>query len=100
MRKLQNVHFLKSKRYRQTFKKQEGLTMKETEIKEKETNNEPESMAPYVNEKVKYYLVALVVILCIITVFCVIFGSEKKNSDETSELPTMETVVLTDTVNT
>ncbi len=74
--------------------------MKETEIKEKETNNEPESMAPYVNEKVKYYLVALVAILCIITVFCVIFGSEKKNNDETGAEPAKNTVILTDTVNT
>lgn len=74
--------------------------MKETEIKEKETNNEPESMAPYVNEKVKYYLVALVVILCIITVFCVIFGSEKENNGKTGAVPTRYTVVSADTVNT
>ena len=58
--------------------------MNSNEIKEKETQEENVSMAPYVNEKLKYWLIAVVAILCIVTALFVVLTpetEEKNNSD-------------------
>lgn len=76
-------------------------TMNSNEIKERETQEENVSMAPYVNEKVKYVIVAVVIILCIITALCVVFGSktEKKQENKESE-PTQTAILLQEGINT
>lgn len=48
-----------------------------TEIKEN-TEEETPSMAPYVNEKLKYWLIGLIVLLCIITAVAVVLTPEER----------------------
>lgn len=72
------------------------------EVKNEEvTEEETVSLAPYVNEKLKYYLFAVVIILCIIAALAVAFSPEaKKNRENKKAEPTQTAIVLSDSTNT
>lgn len=72
------------------------------EIKDKESLTEENiSLAPYVNEKLKYCLIAGVIILCIIAALAVVFSPEaRKNREEKETKPTHTAVVYTNLINT
>lgn len=65
------------------------------------TEEENVSLAPYVNEKLKYYLFAVVIILCIIAALAVALSPEaKKNRENKKAEPTQTAIVLIDSINT
>ncbi len=72
------------------------------EIKDKESLTEENvSLAPYVNEKLKYCLIAGVIILCIIAALAVVFSPEaRKNREEKEAEPTHTAVVYDKLINT
>ena len=72
------------------------------EIKDKESLTEENiSLAPYVNEKLKYCLIAGVIILCIIAALAVVFSPEaRKNREEKKTEPTHTAVVYDNLINT
>lgn len=72
------------------------------EVKNEEvTEEETVSLAPYVNEKLKYYLFAVVIILCIIAALAVALSPEaKKNRENKKAEPTHTAIVLVDSINT
>ena len=72
------------------------------EIKDKESLTEENiSLAPYVNEKLKYCLIAGVIILCIIAALAVVFSPEaRKNREEKETEPIHATVVYDNLINT
>ena len=72
------------------------------EIKDKESLTEENvSLAPYVNEKLKYCLIAGVIILCIIAALAVVFSPEaRKNREEKETEPTHTAVVYDNLINT
>lgn len=69
-----------------------------TDIKKTKTNiPEPEEekpIEPYVNEKLKYYLIAAVAVLCIITALVVVFSPEAKKQREKRTQSTVNITVL------
>ncbi len=71
-------------------------------IKDKESLTEENiSLSPYVNEKLKYCLIAGVVILCIIAALAVVFSPEaRKNREEKETEPTHTAVVYDNLINT
>ena len=72
------------------------------EIKDKESLSEENvSLAPYVNEKLKYCLIAGVIVLCIIAALAVVFSPEaRKNREEKETEPTHTAVVYDNLKNT
>lgn len=74
----------------------------DNEIKDKESLTEENiSLAPYVNEKLKYCLIAGVIILCIIAALAVVFSPEaRKNREEKETEPTHTAVVYDNLINT
>lgn len=66
------------------------LNKTKTNIPEPE---EEKPIEPYVNPKLKYYLIAAVVVLCIITALVVVFSPEVKKQREKRTQSTADIVV-------
>lgn len=66
------------------------------ENKEKEitTEEQPVSLAPYVNEKLKYFLIAFIIMLCVVTALLVFFSPEAREARENKSEETIETSQL------